>query len=257
MTEINTYSPGTFCWIDLATTDAERSKEFYAGLFGWSAYEIPVGPGVFTMLQLGGKEVASLYQLSRQQQAQGVPAHWMPYVAVPRADDMAERVRSLGGQVLVAPFDVLDLGRMALVLDPTGAPFAVWQAGRHIGTRLANRPGTLAWTELLTNDTGQAGYFYSQLFGWDIQTHAKGITFFKRGRKIAGMRPMAEERGDLWPQWLVYFAVTDCEASTEKARPLGGRIILPPASHEVIGHYAVLQDSQGARFSILKPGSLD
>ncbi len=257
MTEINAYPPGTFCWIDLATTNAEGAKKFYAGLFGWRARDIPVGPGVFTMLQLGGKEIASLYQLSEQHQAQGVPAHWMSYVAVANADETAAQVKSLGGRVLVSPFDVLDLGRMALSQDPTGAPFAVWQAGNHVGTRLPNQPGTLTWTELITPDPTQARQFYTQLFGWDIQTHDRDTTFSNRDQRIADMRQTTEAWGNTWPQWRVYFAVADCEASAVKARALGGRIIIPPTNHSVIGRFAVLQDSQGALFSIVKPSNLD
>jgi predicted enzyme related to lactoylglutathione lyase len=250
MTEINNHSSGTFCWVDLAATNAEQAKEFYAGLFGWHAQAIPVGSGVFTMLQLGGREVASLYQLSKQQQAQGVPAHWMAYVAVVSADDTAERVRPLGGQVLVEPFDVLDLGRMALILDPTGAPFALWQAERHIGVGLANQPGTLSWTELITDDPASAGRFYTHLFGWDLQVHDGNLTFSKQGRRIAGMRQIAEAGDDLWPQWRVTFAVADCEASIDHARALGGEAITPPTDIFPFGRAALIQDSQGAVFSI-------
>lgn len=251
MTEINRHPPGTFCWIDLAVTNAEEAKKFYAGLFGWHAHEIPVGPGVFTMLELDGKEVASLYQLSEQQQAQGVPAHWMPYVAVTSVDGMAERVRSLGGQILVEPFDVLDLGRMALILDPTGAPLALWQAGRHIGTRLVDRLGTLAWTELITNDLAGAAQFYTQLFGWEIEAQDGELTFFNRGRKIAGMRPMTKEGGNLWPQWLVTFAVADCEVAVETIEGLGGKVVKSSTHNLAIGCTITVKDSQGATFAII------
>jgi predicted enzyme related to lactoylglutathione lyase len=256
MTEINAYPPGTFCWIDLAATDTEGAKKFYAGLFGWRARDIPVGPGVFTMLQLGGKEIASLYQLSEQHQAQGVPAHWMSYVAVTNADETAARVNSLRGRVLVSPFDVPDLGRMALIQDPTGALLAVWQAGNHVGARLIKQPGTLTWTELITPDPAQAGQFYTQLFGWDIQTHDRDTTFSNRDQKIAGMRQMTEEWGDMWPQWRVYFAVADCDASADKARALGGEVIMSPAGIPPFGRYALIKDTQGAVFSIVKPTNL-
>jgi len=71
------------------------------------------------------------------------------------------------------------------------------------------------------------------------------------------MRQMAEDWDDLWPQWQIYFAVADCEASAEQTRRQGGRIIIPPTHHSEIGHLAVLQDPQGAPFAIVEPTRLD
>ena len=199
MKPINKYPPGTFNWADLATSDASGAKAFYSSLFDWTAEDIPVGSGVFTMLYGSGKEAASLYQLSHQQRAQGIPSHWVAYVAVASADDTAILAQQLGGQVLVAPFDVLDLG---LLLDPTGMPFALWQAGRHEGSQLVGQPGMMVWNDLMTPDPLRAAAFYTQLFDWQVSTVGDGSWIFSRNiwprfnhPRLAGLLCRARLRG--------------------------------------------------------------
>jgi predicted enzyme related to lactoylglutathione lyase len=257
MTEFNEYAPGTFSWVDLATIGAAEAKKFYTELFGWSAVDMPAGEGmVYTMFQLEGKEVAALYELGPQQKEQGFPPHWMSYVTVASADESAAKAKSLGGQLLMEPGDVMDAGRMALIQDPVGAVLAVWQPGTHIGARLANVPGSFAWNELATTDTEKAGQFYTELFGWDTQVYEMPsgayTTFLNQERMNAGMIKMTEEWGDAPPHWLVYFAVADCDQSTEKARELGAEILVSPMEAGEVGRFSVIQDPQGAVFSIIK-----
>lgn len=256
MTEVTKHNPGTFCWVDLSTTDAEAAKTFYTGLFGWGTHDNPMGPdAVYTMLQLEGKEVGGLYQQD-QQKSQGGPPHWMSYVSVASADETVQKAKSQGGQVLAEPVDVFDAGRMAVLQDPTGTTFAVWQAGQHIGARLVNQPGTICWNELATKDEKVAGEFYSRLFGWVSQVQDMGPTsytiFFRGDQMAAGMIQMTEEWGDIPPHWMVYFAVEDCDSSAETVKQLGGEIKVPPTDIPGIGRFAVAQDPQGAVFSIIK-----
>ncbi|HET9234968.1 MAG TPA: VOC family protein, partial [Candidatus Eisenbacteria bacterium] len=164
MPEVSKHKPGMFCWIELATTDPAGAKRFYSELFGWAANDMPAGEGMtYTMLQLGGKDVGGLYRMQPEQEQGGVPPHWFTYVAVGSADDAAKKAASLGATVIMPPFDVLDVGRMAALQDPTGAHFAVWEARRHSGTGIVGEPGTHCWTELMTTDTRKAGEFYNKL----------------------------------------------------------------------------------------------
>jgi len=257
MSEVTKHAPGTFCWIELGTTDAGAAKKFYSELFGWSANDIPAGPGmIYTMLQLDGKDVAALYELTEQHRAQGVPSHWLPYVAVASADESAEKVTSLGGKVIMAPFDVMDVGRMSLIQDPAGAMFALWEARKHIGATLVNQPGTVCWNELATRDSRLAGEFYTKLFGWGTKVQEMGpttYTIFTDGeRQAGGMLAMTEEWGNIPSHWMAYFGVEDCDASANKARALGATIKVPPTDIPGVGRFAVLQDAQGAAFSIIK-----
>ena len=257
MTEFKEYAPGTFSWVDLATTNAEAAKKFYTGLFGWSTVDIPAGEtGVYTMCQLGGKEVAALYQMGPEQSAQGIPPHWMSYVSVANAAESAKKAKSLGGQLLMEPGDVMDAGRMALIQDPVGAVVALWEPRTHIGAKLANEPGTFTWNELATTDTEKSSEFYTKLFDWKTEVYEMPsgpyTTFINQDRMNAGMMKMTEEWGDAPPHWLVYFAVADCERSTEKAKELGAEILVPPMEAGEVGRFSVIQDPQGAVFSIIK-----
>lgn len=260
MTEVSKHAPGTFSWVDLSTTDAGAAKKFYTALFGWGAIDMPAGEaGIYTMLQLEGKEVAGMSQMSEEQQAQGMPPHWLSYITVARVNKSAEKVKSLGGTMLMEPFDVLDAGRMGLVQDPTGAVFAMWEPRNHIGARLVNQPGALCWTELATRDTDKAGAFYTRLFGWGTQVQEMGSTrytiFLNGEQQSGGLFQMPEEWGDIPPHWMVYFAVEDCDASTGKAKELGGEVKVPPTDIPSVGRFAVLQDPQGGAFSIIKLAS--
>lgn len=256
MTEFTEYAPGTFCWIELTTTDGAAAKEFYTELFGWSIRDVPIGEGqVYTMLEIDGKEVAALYEMGEEQRSHGIPPHWVSYVSVASVDETMEKAQSLGGTVLMGPMDVFEEGRMAMFQDPTGAAFAVWEAGDHIGVRLANEPGTLAWNELATRDVETAKAFYTQLFGWGAETAEMDsgpyTSFMNEDRAAGGMMAMTEEWGDIPPHWMVYFAVADCNAGVEKAESLGAEIAVPPTDIEGVGRFAVLQDPQGAVFSII------
>src|ERR1043165_3468326 len=113
------HAPGSFCWIELATTDGPAAKKFYSELFGWEAQDIPIGPDmVYTMLRLDGKEVGALYQ--KGEQMKQVPTHWASYISVISADEIAAKAKALGGTVVQEPMDVMDFGRMAVIADPTG-----------------------------------------------------------------------------------------------------------------------------------------
>lgn len=258
MTEFNEYKPGTFCWVDLGTTDAAAAQEFYSSLFGWDFEAIPIDESnYYYMAYLDGKVVAGLGELSPEQQEQGIPPAWTSYVSVDDADASTETARSVGGTVFMEPMDVFEEGRMSLLADPTGAMFGVWQAGNHIGARLANVPGTLSWNELATRDPATAEAFYTEVFGWDAHTaemEGGPYTSFMNGERAAGgMMEITEEwPADVPPHWLVYFAVSDCEASAAKVEELGGSVSVPPTSAGDVGTFAVIADPQGAVFSIIE-----
>jgi predicted enzyme related to lactoylglutathione lyase len=257
MSQVNEYPPGTFCWVELGTSDAAAAKKFYAELFGWSFNDQPVGPDlVYTLLQLEEKDVAALYQLNKELTEQRVPPHWLSYVSVSSADETAGKTGGLGGKVLKEPFDVFDLGRMAVLQDPTGATFAVWQPRTHPGALLVNQPGTLCWNELITADVAAAGKFYTALFGWTAESQQMGpvnYTSFMNGERPAGgMIAISKEMGEVPPYWLVYFAVADCDQTVGKTTSLGGTITAPALDVPGVGRLAVAQDPQGAFFAFIR-----
>lgn len=255
MAEFNAYKPGTFCWVDLGTTDAEAAKQFYSELFGWDIVEVPIPDGTYTMFQIGGKDVAALYPMGEEQQ--GVPPHWMSYVSVADADETAENAKTLGAQIMAGPFDVMDSGRMVMFQDPTGAHVAGWQPKQHFGAGLANEPGAFCWNELATKDAQKAKAFYTELFGWQAESQEMpgGMTytsFLNDGQYNAGMMQMDEKWGDMPSSWTVYFTVEDCDGTLEKATSLGGQMIMPPTEIPNVGRFCLLQDPQGAVFAALQ-----
>ena len=127
MNNLGETSTGRFCWVDLAATDADCAKSFYAKLFGWTAVEQPANGGSFTRLQASGQDVGSLYQLSRVNLEKRVPSHWTHYVRVADVEDAARRAVLCGGEVIVRPFAVPGMARVAVIVDPVGALVGLWQ----------------------------------------------------------------------------------------------------------------------------------
>lgn len=257
MAEFTEYAPGTFSWVDLGTSDSAGAKKFYGELFGWEMVDMPAGEDmIYTMCQINGKQVAALYQMGAPMLEQGMPPFWNSYVSVANADETAAKVTELGGTVMMGPMDVMDAGRMAMIQDPTGAVVAAWQPGEHAGAEIANEPNTFSWTELVTNDTAKAKEFYAGLFGWNAQTQNMGkfdyTTFLVGERMNAGMMPIQAEWGDVPPHWAVYFAVENCDAMVEKAKSLGGNVLMPAQDIPNIGRFSLLQDPQGATFYVIK-----
>jgi predicted enzyme related to lactoylglutathione lyase len=257
MQETPEYAPGTFCWVELGTSDGEGAKKFYTELLGWSFVDHPVGPEmIYTMLQLDGKDAAALYQMTGEMTAQGIPPNWLSYVSVTNVDESSTKATELGGTLLKEPFDVMDVGRMAVVQDPTGAVFALWQANKHKGAGVANVPGSFCWNELATTDTAKDGDFYAGLFGWGkdvMASETMEYTMFTNNQRPAGgMFKLTPEMAGVPPHWLVYFAVDDCDARTQKATELGGSTIRPPENIPGIGRFSILRDPQGAVFAIIK-----
>ena len=252
------HAPGTFCWVELASTDQTGAKAFYSGLFGWESADQDLGGGEsYTVFKLKGRDVGALYTMGKEERSQGIPPHWNSYVAVESADQSAAKVKALGGTLLAEPFDVMDAGRMAIVQDPTGGTFCVWQPKTHPGVGVRDEVGALCWNELMSTDADQARTFYTGLFGWKTELMPMGpgatYTLYKRGdTQAGGMAQITKEMGPIPSHWMVYFAVSDCDATVAKANSLGSRTIMPPTDIPNIGRFAILSDPGGAHFAVIK-----
>jgi predicted enzyme related to lactoylglutathione lyase len=247
------YVQGTPNWVDLQTTDQDAAKEFYAGLFGWTYDDQPMPQGgTYSMAKLGDADVAALSAQSPEMAAAGAPPMWNTYLAVNSVDDTVTKVEAAGGQIAMAPFDVMNAGRMAFVLDPSGAAVAFWQARLHIGATLVNEPGTMTWNELVTTDPS-AVTFYEQVLGLTSSVMDMGggqYTIFEaNGQQVGGS--CEPQMPGVPNHWQVYFAVADADASAAKIAELGGTVLVEPFDMPV-GRMAVATDPQGAAFSIIK-----
>lgn len=248
MAAVNAYQPGTFCWLELATSDAAAAKAFYTNLFGWGTNESDMGEmGTYYIFTKEGKEAAAMYQMAADMQGM-MPPNWLPYVAVASADDAVAKAKSLGAQGVQGPFDVFDHGRMAMIQDPQGAHLAVWQAKTHTGIGVRDEPNAFCWAELHAADPNAAKAYYPALFGWRIKD-SPDYTEWHLGEQAVGGMIRAHHPGS---NWMPYFAVDDCDAMTAKAKSAGATAFVEPTDIEKVGRFSVLGDPQGAVFAIIK-----
>lgn len=258
MNTVITHAPGTVCWTELGTTDPAAAPLFYEALFGWSAIDVPMpeGIGSYTLLQRNDRDMGGVYELTAEQQTQGVPPHWLLYTAVEDVDAVADAARVHGGAVLAEPMDVPDVGRMAMLADPEGATFAVMRLAGHPGLGAMDAPGALCWTELSARDPERAADFYGALFGWEAcETETPGspyTTFSLGGTDVGGMVHMNEEWGDMPPAWMPYFGIADLDDAMARIPQLGGEVAFGPMEAKDVGRFAVVQDPQGAFLSIIQ-----
>jgi predicted enzyme related to lactoylglutathione lyase len=250
--EFERYDNGVPSWVDMGSPDLAKSRAFYGGLFGWDCPEGPAEAGGYSVCTLNGKTVAGL----GPQMNPDFPAMWMTYVNVDSADDTVAKAEANGGKLLMPAMDVMQAGRMAMFADPVGAVIGIWQPNEHLGAQLANEPGTFCWNELITTDLEASKAFYKAVFGWDANDMGAdggmAYTEWKLGDRSTGgmMAKTPEMPAEMPPNWGVYFAVADCDASVEKAQSLGGALFMGPTDIEP-GRFAVLADSVGAVFNVI------
>jgi predicted enzyme related to lactoylglutathione lyase len=248
MGERTSYAPGTFSWAELVTSHAAAAKSFYSVVFGWEYDDTPIGDGqVYSMALRDGRQVAALYQSDQR-------PHWNCYVTVASVEEATARAGERGGKILSAPFDVLDVGRMSVVADPTGAALCLWEPRRSIGATLVNTPGAMTWNDLVTPDPDAAARFYSELFGWTTEElpDAGGYRLIKNGeRSNGGIMPLDVQRmgAETPPSWMPYFGHEDVNRLIGEIGDAGGRVFNGPMPLAA-GSIAVLGDPQGAVFAV-------
>ncbi|MFE6666206.1 VOC family protein [Streptomyces sp. NPDC057697] len=248
--------PGGPCWVELSTPDIPAAKSFYAALFGWRPETDPrEEAGGYTMARLGEARVAALspvYQPDR-------PPAWTVSFATEDTDAAVDRVKSAGGSLLVGPMDVFDQGRFAVVADPSGAVFSLWQARAFRGADRLNGPGALGWVELVTQEADPALAFYPAVLGWTVDAASERYTRWGvAGEDFGGMLVMDDGfPPEAQPNWLPYFSVTDVDATAATAQGAGGELLMPPTDIADGPRIAVVRDPQGAVFGIHRSGATD
>jgi uncharacterized protein len=244
------FAPGAPCWIELSSGDLGAANQFYSQLFGWQAEDQGEQMGHYYIYRQGGQMIAG-----GMTNPQG--NYWVTYVCTQNAEAAANAAREAGGQVIVGPMQVMDLGSMAVVTDPAGAALGIWQPNQHKGSELVNAPFGFCWNELETRDLEAAKRFYPKVFGWGVHSNpmpqgGEYVEWQTDGRSVAGAQAMGPQfPANVPPHWLVYFAVNDTDAIATKAQSLGGKL-LAPAMDIPQGRFAVLSDPQGAPFGIIK-----
>ena len=249
--DIDGYLPGRPCWVDMGVHDTDSAAAFYSGLFGWEVSDPMPDGGGYRMAELRGRPVAGLGP-----QMNPGPPMWSTYISVDDADAVAELVTAHGGATLAPPFDVLDVGRMGIFMDTSGAVFSVWQAKTHKGVGIAGEHGTFCWAELTVHSTDAAKIFYPGVFGWHPHPFDAGampyIQWQLGSDSVGGLMTMDDKwPAETPPHWMVYFYVDDCDAAAARATELGGTVYVPPTDIPP-GHFAGITDPNGANFYIIK-----
>lgn len=267
------YIPGVPCWVDTTQPDPDAAAAFYADLFGWEMEDMmpPAAEGRYLVGRLHGRDAAAVSSVP-----EGAPpmAAWNTYVWVESADEAAAKVRDSGGTVLTEPFDVMDAGRMAVLADPEGALFCVWQAGQHRGAGVVNEHGSVNFNGLNTRDVERAKAFYGAVFGWEtldlgggddmwtlpgygdhLEEGSPGLRdqMAQMGAPdgfidvVADLRRIPDDQPDTPAHWSVTFAVDDADATAARATELGGTVLAPPFDAPWT-RLTVIADPQGATF---------
>ncbi|WP_410875634.1 VOC family protein [Nocardia sp. A7] len=235
--------------------DTTAARDFYSALFGWEVQDGPADAGGYLMATLDGRPAAGI---GPKPEAMGaMPSVWTTYFAAKRADEIAERVSTSGGQVMMAPFDVLDVGRMFIAADPAGGVFGVWEAKAHNGSGIFNQHGAYCWNELHTPAYEQAHEFYTKVFGWQYTEIGDGAnltysTFALPGdsHEVGGI--MDASAMNTPPYWLTWIQVDGADTALATATELGASVIMGP-DDSPFGRTGILQAPQGEVFGVIDP----
>ena len=257
MTDYLSHTPNTFCWVDLATTDPKAAKEFYQDVFGWSFLDTPMGEGAFyTMCLINGKPVAALYEMMPQQKEMNLPCHWFSYISVADGADTMKKVKESNGNVIMDCMDVMEEGRSGMFQDPGGAMVGIWEPKKHIGASYKNIHGTICWFEYGSHDRNIPIPFLEKVFGWTSKTEKMGetiyTTFYLGQEAVAGLYEMPENMNDVPAHWLPYFAINNIDEALEKCAKHNAIILMPKMFVQGVGHFAVIQDPQGAVLGLVQ-----
>jgi predicted enzyme related to lactoylglutathione lyase len=260
MTESMNYPPGAPCWVDSFQPEPRAAAVFYSGLFGWkfdAPRPMPAGlPGEYLPARLDGRLVSGIRQAVKR-------AVWMTHVRVRSVEDTVATAIRCGGGLLIGPLDAAFGGRMAILSDPTGVPFAVREADD--GAQLVNAPGAWTMSALHTPSVERATAFYGALFGWESQA-IPGASFSAwrlpgyvaasavrslLPRDVVALVAPIEDRDAVPPHWAVNFRVADADATAKRALTLGGTLVMAPTDTPGFPiRNAVIQDPAGGVVAI-------
>ncbi|MFI7498737.1 VOC family protein [Streptomyces sp. NPDC049687] len=245
-------------WIDLGTPDMDGATSFYGALFGWVFRSAGPEAGGYGFLQLDGRTVAGGMRTTPDQG----PPSWTVYFRTADADATSKAAEQAHGRVLFAPMDVMGQGTMAIVADPAGVRFGLWQPGRNKGVDVAGDPGSLCWVELYTPDIAAAAAFYRTTLGLETSAFPfPGGTYTclnpagaGEDAMFGGVVPLADDpvEARAGAYWLPYFEVTDVDRIVAETEGRGGTVRMPATDVEGVGRMAKLADPYGARFAVIR-----
>lgn len=245
------YPDGTPAWVELRAPDPRMAMDFYGALFGWSFFDQGDAAGNYLLCSLDEQLVAGLGGMPPDRE---VPAAWTTYLSVSDVEATMARAIDAGGTVLTGPAEVADAARFAVVADPTGAVFGLWEARRVIGAQLTGALSTLLWNECLTRDFAADRDFYSRVFGYAVnELESEEFTYATLSvgeRIVGGLGELPREVPSEVPShWMAYFGVADTDAAVHRVTELGGSVLSPPVDTPY-GRTAAVADNQGVALAL-------
>lgn len=239
---------GRFTWHELLSTDIEDTKGFYGELFGWKYEAMEMPQGVYTVIKVGDASIGGITT-----PPEGVPGHWVGYVSVKDVDATAKKAKAAGGKALMDAFDIPSVGRMQPLADPEGSGFFVFHSeeGDHDPV---TGDGTWHWNELWSKNPKKMANFYTELFGYSIETMEMpngDYLIAKNGETPRGGIMGAPEGAPA--HWAFYITVSDVDATVAKAKKLGGKLVGDLMQVPGVGRFGFVQDRQGTTLGVITP----
>lgn len=243
---------GRFVWFEYVSQDARKAQGFFGELFGWSTKAVPLPEGSYTMIAASDGNTIGGYAPGPAGQKE---AGWLPYLQVQSVADISEKLKKAGGSVMKPAFKVGDIATMAVVMDPQGAGFALWQPVKAEEPPAA-AAGHFCWNELASKDPAASVKFYTQIGGFTTKSMdmGPGGTYHlleSDGKSRAGV--MAQQMPNQPHTWLPYVQVANADQTADKAKRLGATIVVPPTQIPNVGRFSIFVDAQGAATGILQP----
>ncbi|MBS3896797.1 VOC family protein [Silanimonas sp.] len=254
--------PGAPCWFELSSGDPARSLAFLQAVFGWrgEATDLNDPAGTYSFLSNANGLVGAVGGLPPD--VEGTGSFWGVYFATRDLDASLARAFLIGGRVLADPFEVPGHGRGAVLADPGGALFHLWQPAKAAAGGLALFEDlSFGWVELATHDVAIAQGFYGELFGWRFSdsAHAPAGTRYSEyavgDTHYGGLLQMPPEWGEVPAHWSLYVLVPDLDARLAATLAAGGTISVPAFEAPGVGRIARIDDPTGAGLYLVQPAA--
>lgn len=245
---------GLFAWYDIMAVDEGVTNSFYSELFGWDFTAEPRPNDGYRMVTFHGQGLGG----SLPFKTESGRSHWMGYIQVTGIEEHVARARELGATIFVELMEIPNVGKFAVLDDPTGAPFYLYEIVpeyRALSTGYDRGPGHIIWNELITNDLAAASVFYREIAGWELvpmSADAMSYTVAKvDGAPVAGLFQPQEPPAT--SAWIMSVNTADIDATIDKAVELGGKVVHAANTVPGVGRTAWIADPTGGVIGLLQP----
>ena len=256
---------GSFIWYELMTPDVDAAKAFYDAVVGWKIDTQSQFPNGYRMIgRSDGGFAGGVLPLTDEMQQHGARPTWLSYIHVEDVDSAVRDIEQAGGKTLMPAFDIPNIGRVAMVADPQGAPFYIMKPIPPEGREneqsdvfSVDQPQRVRWNELSTTDPDAAITFYRSQFGWgqegDMDMGEMGkYRFIQKGATTIGAVMRKPPQLPV-SAWTYYVGVDNVDRAVDAIQSGGGQVLHGPM--EIPGGEFALNamDPQGASFGLVGP----